>query len=119
VTARGGFSHREHVELAWSYLRRYSVDDAAEAMVAAIRHVARSHGAERKYHETITRAWMQFVAVHDQRWGADDFEGFIERNSALLDTRLIQHFYSPEVLRSDTARASWSASDLRPLPALA
>jgi hypothetical protein len=115
----GGFGHREHLELAWSYLRLYSIDEAAEVMVAAIRHVARLHGAEDKYHETITRAWLHFVAVHMQRWGADSFEEFLERNPDLLDSKLIQHFYSRELILSDPARAAWIAPDLGRLPALA
>jgi hypothetical protein len=57
--------------------------------------------------------------VHSQRWSADSFEEFIERNPALLDTRLIQQFYSSELIRSGPARASWSTPDLHPLPALA
>jgi hypothetical protein len=118
LETRGGFGHREHLELAWSYLRLYSIDEAAEVMVAAIRHVARLHGAEDKYHETMTRAWLHFVAVHIQRWGADSFEEFLERNPDLLDSKLIQHFYSRELILSEPARASWSAPDLRRLPAL-
>lgn len=87
-------------------------------MVEAIRHIARLHGAEGKYHETITRAWIHFVAVHIQRWGAESFEEFIERNSDLLDSKLIEHFYSPELIRSEPARADWVAPDLHRLPAL-
>jgi hypothetical protein len=116
IKAGNGFGHRQHLELAWSYLRRYSIDEAADAMIAAIRHVAQLHGAEDKYHETITRAWLHFVAVHNQRWSADSFEEFIQRNPALLDTHLIEHFYSPELIRSGAARAAWSTPDLHPLP---
>jgi hypothetical protein len=119
LETHGGFGHRRHLELAWSYLQRYAPDEAAEAMVAAIRYVAQMHGAEDKYHETMTRAWMHFVAVHNQRWGADSFDEFIERNPELLDGGLIQHFYSREVIFSDAARASFSTPDLRRLPALA
>ncbi len=118
LAARGGFGHREHLELAWSYLRLYSIDEAADVMAASIRHVARLHGADGKYHETLTRAWLHFVAVHVQRTPADDFERFLERNPDLLDTQLIQHFYSRELILSDQARASWTAPDLRHLPAL-
>ncbi len=118
LQTRGGFGHREHLELAWNYLSLYPIDDAAEVMVAAIRRVARLHRAEDKYHETITRAWLHFVAVHMQRWGADSFEDFLDRNPDLLDGKLIQHFYSRELIRSNSARASWTAPDLRPLPAL-
>jgi hypothetical protein len=119
LESHDGFGHREHIELAWSYLRRYPIDEAAEVMAAAIRRVARLHGAEDKYHETITHAWLHFVAVHIQRWGADSFEGFLGRNPELLESTLIQHIYSRELIRSERARATPIAPDLRPLPALA
>jgi hypothetical protein len=119
VTARGGFGHREHLELAWHLLQRYPLAEASLAMVAAIQHVARTHGAERKYHETMTRAWLHFVAVHAQRWGADSFEQFLERNADLLDSELIGHFYSRDLILSDRARVAWIDPDRRRLPALA
>jgi hypothetical protein len=119
VQARGGFGHREHLELAWTYLTLYPVDEASEVMADAIRHIAQLHGAEDKYHETITRAWFCFVAVHMQRWGADTFDEFIERNAELLDRKLIEHFYSRELIFSRPAQAAWTAPDVRPLPALA
>jgi hypothetical protein len=52
-------------------------------------------------------------------FGADSFQAFIDRNPDLLDSKLIQHFYSRELLFSAPARASWTAPDLRQLPALA
>jgi hypothetical protein len=88
-------------------------------MVSAIRHVARVHGAEEKYHETMTRAWLHFVAVHAQRWGAGTFEAFLDRNPDLLNRHLIECFYSPDLIQSDLARAAWTAPDLRRMPALA
>jgi hypothetical protein len=118
VETRGGFGHREHVELAWRYLRLYPIDAAAEVMVEAIRHVARLHGADDKYHETITRSWLHFVAVHMERWGAESFDELIERNADLLDGKLIEHFYSPGLIRSEPARATWVPPDVRRLPAL-
>jgi hypothetical protein len=118
VDSKGAFGHRQHLELAWSYLREYPPDEAAEAMAAAIRHVARSHGAADRYHETITRTWVHLVAVHRHRWGAETFEEFLERNGDLLDTGLLTHFYSRELILGDHARAVWAAPDLRPLPAL-
>ncbi len=88
-------------------------------MVAAIQHVARMHGDERRYHETMTRAWLHFVAVHVQRWGADSFDQFLEGNPDLLDRELIGHFYSRDLILSDRARGVWIAPDRRRLPALA
>ncbi len=119
LESRGGFGHREHLELAWTYLGLYPVDVAAEVMAGAIRHIAQLHGAQDKYHGTITRSWFHFIAVHIQRWGAESFGEFIERNPALLDRKLIEHFYSRELILSDSARAAWVGPDLRALPALA
>jgi hypothetical protein len=118
IRVRGSFGHRQHLELAWSYLGVYSIDEAAEVMTAAIRHVARSHGAADKYHETITRSWLHFVAVHRQRWGAEGFDPFLDRNPDLLNRNLVEHFYSRELIFSDSARAGWVDPDLRQLPAL-
>ena len=119
VRAGGGFGHREHLELAWSYLRLHPIDEARRVMIAAVRHIARRHGAERKYHATITVAWLQCVAVHMQRWGAESFEDFIERNPDLLDVKLLGHFYSHELIVGETARSGWVDPDLRALPTLA
>jgi len=45
VRARGGFGHCEHLELAWSYLSRYELDEAQPAVAAAaLRHLATAHG---------------------------------------------------------------------------
>lgn len=54
IETRGGFGHREHLELAWTYLGRYEIDTARRVMASAIRHVAGLHGAPDRYHDTIT-----------------------------------------------------------------
>ena len=118
LRARGGFGHREHLELAWRYLELYDIDEAVDVMTAAIRHVAARHGAPDKYHETITRSWLHFVAVHRQRWGAQTFEAFLRRNPYLLKRNLVEHFYSRELLFSDSARTTWVDPDLGQLPVL-
>jgi len=119
LESRAGFGHREHIELAWSYIRVHGSGHAADPMCDAIRHVAWLHGAEEKYHETMTRAWLHLVAVHAERWATDTFVEFLDRNPDLLDTNLIQHFYSPDALFSEAARTSWIYPDWRRLPTLA
>lgn len=119
VNKAGKFGHREHVELAWSYLDRYPLAAAKHAMASAIRHVAAEHGAADKYHETLTLAWIHLVAVHRERWPASTFEEFMLRNRQLLDSHLLDEHYSPQVLGSASARAAWTEPDLRALPALA
>jgi NAD-dependent oxidoreductase involved in siderophore biosynthesis len=120
ILGRGeGFGHRQHVELAWRYLGRHDPDQAADSVAAAIRQVAEAHGQPAKFHQTITRSWVQCVAVHQERWPAASFPEFLDRNEALLDGGLLGHFYSPALLASHEARSRWVAPDLRALPALA
>jgi hypothetical protein len=120
ILGRGdGFGHRQHVELAWRSLAVQSPAEAADAVVEAIRQVAAAHGQEGKFHETITRSWVQCVAVHCQRWPAATFEAFLGRNPQLLDPSLLGHYYSPGLLGSQEARDRWVSPDRRALPALA
>lgn len=119
IESRGGFGHPQHIELAWSYLDRYDVEAAQEAVAAAIRHVAELHGAADKYHQTITRAWVHLVAVHRARTDASSFDEFISGNAGLLDRHLLTRHYSRERIGSREARAAWLEPDLRALPAFA
>lgn len=114
-----GFSHREHIELAWCYLGEHDIEGANRVVAAAIRHVARLHGAPGKYHATITRAWVHLVALHRAAGDAASFEEFIAAHPRLLDQHLVDHHYSPGLIRSEEARTRWIDPDLRALPALA
>src|SRR2546423_13918784 len=57
--------HRDHVKLAYLYLRRYGLGGASAKLRAAIR----AHNATHKipdsptsgYHETMTQAWLRLV----------------------------------------------------------
>jgi hypothetical protein len=114
----GGFGHREHLELAWSFLRRYPVEVAASSVVSAIRHAARLHGGLDRYHETRTRAWVRLVALRIDGAGAgDSFDAFIAVNPGLPERGLLERHYSPALLHSEPARAAWAEPDLRAFPA--
>lgn len=120
ILARGdGFGHRQHVELTWRYLEDHDPEAARMLVAEAIRRVAAAHGAPEKFHATITGAWVRCVAVHRERWPADTFEQFIERNGALLEPKLLDQHFSRELLYSDDARAEVVEPDIRPLPLLA
>lgn len=118
LQSRGGFGHREHLELAWRYLHAVDVERAPLLMSNAIRHVAASHGMPDRYHHTITLSWLRLVAVHVNRWDEPTFDEFIARNPGLLDRQLLSHHFTAAVLGSSDARATWVNPDLRPLPAV-
>jgi hypothetical protein len=118
LDTRGGFGHREHIELAWTYLGLYTVDNAQRAVRDGIRHVAKLHGAPDKYHETITRSWTHLVAVHRAHGDGDSFDEFIAANPGLLDRQLLGRHFSRELIGSPEARARWLGPDVRELPLL-
>ncbi len=116
VGRAANFGHREHLELAWTYLGRHDFARASAAMGAAIRHIAELHGAGAKYHETLTAAWFQLVAVHRARSHAATFEEFIGESPELMDRQLLERHYSQQLIAGERARSEPVAPDLLKLP---
>lgn len=110
------FGHRQHVDLAWRYLHMTDQITAEAWMREAIQHVARKHGASDKYHETRTIAWIRLVGTHVRKSDASNFDEFIAHNSDLLNSQLLDHFYTSEVLQGASARQHWVEPDVAPLP---
>lgn len=117
VTASSGaFGHREHVHLTWLAVHRVGMPAAVDLVSNGIRRTARYAGAPQKYHVTVSRAWVQLVDHHAAEHDPSDFATFAERNTALLDKRLLTRFYRPATLASTQARSSWVEPDLAPFP---
>ncbi|WP_238011055.1 hypothetical protein KZZ52_12855 [Dactylosporangium sp. AC04546] len=112
------FGHREHVHVTWLAVRRAGMPAAIGVVSEGIRRTARYAGVPQKYHVTISRAWVELVAVHAEPASdvAEDFAGFLARNPALLDKRLLGRFYRSSTLASPEARTGWVEPDLLPLP---
>jgi hypothetical protein len=116
------FRHWDHVRLAWLLVRaergRGGLEAATARMVTLIRQFAVHHsGSVEKYHETVTRAFMHLVAAHvAETPDLVAFDAFIAAHPMLLNKQLPSVFYSDALLASSTARATWVAPDLRPLP---
>jgi hypothetical protein len=112
------FRHWDHLRFAFLALREDGAG-AADRVAAAIRRFAAHHAAPHKYHDTLTRAYVHFVAVHAARTPAlTDFDAFAAAHPALFDRALPLHFWSEAALWSDAARGAWLPPDLRPLPSI-
>ncbi|HVY80698.1 MAG TPA: hypothetical protein VG994_06930 [Steroidobacteraceae bacterium] len=111
------FRHREHLRVAWLYLRRLPHEAAVEAMAKGVQQYATHHGAAEKYHHTMTLVWMKLVAAAMAAHPDEDFDGLLRMHPALLDKLTPGRFYSMERLNSPQARAGWVEPDLRALPA--
>src|SRR4030081_3960698 len=113
------FHHREHIRVAWLYLKSNDASRAAERMSEGIRRFANHHGATQKYHHTLTLAWMRLVAAAlVETPEGYTFEQFITAHPQLQDTSFLDKYYSKEVLQSVAAREAWVDPALQPLPDL-
>jgi hypothetical protein len=111
------FGHREHIHLTWLAVRRHGTSAATTLVSQGIQRTARYAGAPRKYHETISRAWVELVGHHTvEEPECVAFDAFVDRNPALLDKRLIARFYHPATLATDQARTGWLPPDRAPFP---
>ena len=106
------FPHRAHVRLAWIYLREHSLLDTLTRYSAGIRRYAASLGASAKYHETITWAYLFLIHERMQRASLATFDEFASANEDLFGP-VLDRYYSPAVLQSDLARASFVLPDRR------
>lgn len=109
------FRHRDHVRIAWIYLRQLPYDRAVQAMEQGIRRFATHHGALDKYHHTMTLVWMRLVAAARPD-ASDDFDAFLATHPQLLDKDIPRRFYSTSLLDSPAAKSGWVEPDLEALP---
>ena len=115
--AKSDFHHRDHIRLAWAYLRKDNPSLAGKNLANCIRRYAIHHGVPRKYHHTITLVWVCIVAAAMRLTPAiESFELFAAAHPFLLEVRLPWTFYSAARLDSESARSGWVEPDLHPLP---
>ena len=104
------FDHREHVRLAWLYLRDQPLLEALPRFVTSLKRYAGSLGASTKYHETITWAFMFLIHERMQQSVTDTFEDFAAAHPDIFGP-ILQRYYRPETLASDLARGTFVMPD--------
>jgi N-formylglutamate deformylase len=112
-----GFGHRDHLRMAWLYVRRYGPDQAAGRAEAGLRNLAALHGHPERYSATRTAVWVALVGHHLAEAPGLGFDAFLKRFPRLLDGRLLEAHYSPGLLASDDSRVRRVGPDRLPLPA--
>jgi hypothetical protein len=105
------FHHRDHLRVAWLYLRHYGEAGTRARLGPAIFSYAAARNVAYKYHETITQTWIQLVSAIN----ADSFDRMLLEHPHLLDKNLLNRYYSPELLQSQKARERWLEPDREPL----
>ena len=102
-----GFHHADHVRVAWTYLGRLPLLDAANAFVTNLKRFAAAQGKPERYHETITLAYL--LLIHDRivtRGRGATWDDFAAANPDLLvwPSPVLSRYYSQDLLESDLAR---------------
>jgi hypothetical protein len=110
------FGHREHLHMCWSYVRRDGPAGGADRVVAFIKHLVAEHGGGEKYNETMTRFWVQVLAMADASHRSATFDDLLIAAPHLTDKELPHRHWSRELLDSPAAKARWVEPDLRALP---
>lgn len=111
------FGHRQHIHLTFLAVHRYGMPAAIGKVSGWIRQIAAHHGAPQKYHDTVTRAWVELVAHHvETDPQCTEFTAFAQRHSRLLDKQLLTVHYRPSTLTTKGAREDWIEPDLAPFP---
>ena len=113
-----GLPHADHVRLGLLYLARYDRAEALRRLGDGLLHFATLKGHPEKFHVTLTRAWLDLIDVVRRAHGGAAPMEIITAWPALLDTKLLDRFYSPGVLETEAARTSWVEPDLAPLDSL-
>ena len=113
------FHHREHIRVAWLYLKSSDASRAAERMSEGIRRFANHQGATQKYQHTLTLAWMRLVAAAlVETPEGYTFEQFLAAHPDLDDKNVLAKYYSNELMQTNAAAEGWVEPDLQPLPNL-
>lgn len=99
------FGHREHLLVAWTYLRAAPFELAAARFITALKRFAAHHGAPTKFHATVTWSLLMLLAEAIDDHPTTDFDALLAKRPDLLDTRkLLNRFYDLDALDSDRAR---------------
>jgi hypothetical protein len=105
------FHHREHVRLAWIYLRDQPLLAALPRFVESLKRFAANAGAAGVYHETITFAFL--FLIHERMTDSATFDEFVAANPDLFTWKpsILDRYYRAETLQSALARSTFVLPD--------
>lgn len=112
------FHHREHLRLAYAYLCSASTEAAYHTMKISLKRFLSKNGVPAsKYHETLTRSWLEAVKHFMVKAGSPkSFDEFIEADDRLLSVDILLTHYKRDTLFSDKARIEFVRPDIAPIP---
>ena len=112
------FHHRDHIKVAYLYLRQCPLDQAIAKVRTGLQALAKAWDApvddlERGYHETMTQAWVRLVDLTMSRCGvAESADAFCDQHPDLMKKTHLELFYSRERLMTWDAKRQFVEPDL-------
>src|SRR5688572_5584085 len=85
----GSFGHREHVRLAWLYLRRHGRQEAGRRLLEGLQAFAARAGKPGKFDGPLTLAWLDAIAAAQRETAAGTFDSLVARHPHLLDRQSV------------------------------
>jgi hypothetical protein len=118
------WTHRAHVKVAFTYLRRHPFDEALRRMRDGVKAYNARHGVPEGptsgYNETTTHAFLHLVAATVHAYGTThptpDADAFCDTHPQLMTRHALRLFYSPERRMHPLAKTQFVEPDLAPLP---
>src|SRR5882724_278825 len=104
LLSSGEFRHQDHLAVAAAYLYASGLEDALDKLRATLLRFSLHHGASGKYHETLTRFWMEQVEKRLDR-SVCLAESVRRVQAELSDKKVIYAYYSADRLNSPEAKA--------------
>jgi hypothetical protein len=100
------FRHREHLYVAWCYLRELAVEDALARYVRYLRQLTQALGVPQKFHATMTWAYVVLLDDAMARMPSAGFDELLAANPGLLQHRggALDSYYDRDELESAEAR---------------
>lgn len=108
------FHHVVHVQIAFLYLRRFSLLEVLARFPAALAKYADAHGRSGLYHQTITWAYIFLINERMQRANHKlSWDEFRSQNPDLLTWKdgVLKKYYRAEALSSEFARCTFLFPD--------
>ncbi len=111
------FHHRDHIRMAWLYLRKFGYEIGSTKIKEGIQKFAAAKNQNTLYHETITQFWIRLLQHGiETKPQTTSFAEFFNSFSPLRDSKSIFRHYTKDFLMSEVARSEWCDPDLEYLP---
>ena len=98
------FGHREHLYVAWCYLKELPLEEALARYVKHLRALTVALGVPQKFHATLTWVFMLLLNEAMEEARELSFEALLARHPSLLEKKTLLELYDQAELDSEVAR---------------